>query len=1110
MKKLTLIQKFSLLCVIMLVLFGVTLGWIVTTSLERNMFLRSKQITAQFVRDEIESEFALAELTTPKLGSDYDDFSEKVSHINLGPQVERIKIWNTDQVVVWSDENRLVGHRFPDNARLTEALSGKLVSAMSGLEEDEQIFEQRFARLLELYVPIRFEPGGEIKAVVEIYQDLSPLYLDISSQKQIVWISVILGLAVLYLLLFGIVWRASNRIEAQTEALQEAHDQLEKRVKERTAELIEANEQLQREIEERKRAEEALGESEKRYRTLFEKAGDAIFILEVEGAEAGKVVAANQASAEMHGYTVDELLALNIVDLDTVDTAQQAPGRIQRMLAGEWIKTEITHRKKDGTEFPVESSAGLLKLGVRNYNLAFYRDITQRKRAEEEIKLMQTATLAISETGDLISALGVVLEEVCETTGWHVGEAWIPDPGKEVLVHATSWNSHGMNLEEYVRLSKEFTFPLGEGLPGRVWASRQPEWIPDVSRKSADIFPRTAMAHETGLKAGFGVPIIDANEVQAVLAFFMNESREDDVRLVELVSTVAAQLGSLIQRKRAEEALRQARDMLEQQVKDRTSELVRTNKQLKEEIDERKQMEVKLRKSGERFQALTESTSDWIWEVNLNGTYTYASPKVKDLLGYVSGEIIGKTLFDFVPPEETKHVKSEFKTIVDSRKPFSKLEKVNIHKAGQLITLETSGVPVFDSKGQLCGYRGIDRDITEEEELRRESDYRLQQIIQADKLASLGEVVAGVAHEINNPNSFITYNIPLLEETWQMFEPLVSEYGSLHPERRISGLSIEELCGDMGELIQDIKIGSDRINKIVFNLKDFARLDESNQIKPVQVNEMIEKTMAIVGAQVRKSVGKIKMDLDPNLPKIQGHFQKLEQVVANLVTNAVHAIPDKDKGRLSVSTRHVGRLGSVLIEVEDNGFGMEQGVIERIFEPFFTTRRDVGGTGLGLSVSYGLIQEHNGIIGVLSRPGLGTRFTLYLPVNNGKKLDLRPSILCLDDDVEFLGLLKMYFVEVKNLSLETKNKPENVVEYLENHPEVDVVLSGVMPGKNGWELVGKIKARFPLLPVILYSSDLNAFKQKPDSVTGADHFLQKPFRMEYLLEIINTIGRQRL
>jgi CheY-like chemotaxis protein len=247
------------------------------------------------------------------------------------------------------------------------------------------------------------------------------------------------------------------------------------------------------------------------------------------------------------------------------------------------------------------------------------------------------------------------------------------------------------------------------------------------------------------------------------------------------------------------------------------------------------------------------------------------------------------------------------------------------------------------------------------------------------------------------------------------------------------------------------------------------------------------------------------------LPEIQGHFQKLEQVTANLIMNAVHAISDKDQGRLFVTTRHIGRLGSVLIEVEDNGMGMEHGVIERIFEPFFTTRRNAGGTGLGLSVSYGLIQEHNGIIGVLSRPGLGTRFTLYLPVNSQKKLDLRPLILCLDNDVEFLDLLNMYFVEVKNMSLETKNKLKGVVEYLENHPEVDIVLSdSMMSGVDGWKLIEKIKARFPLLTVIFYCSDPNAFKQKPDSAPAPDHFLQKPFKMEHLLEIINTIGRQRL
>ena len=205
MKKLTLIQKFSLLCLITIVLFGFALAWVVTSFIERNMLIRSEETTAEFVHEEIKRELSLADITTPKFASDYDDFSQKVSHLTLGPYVIRVKIWNSDQVIVWSEDRRLVGQRFPDNERLIEALSGKIVSALSVLKEDEHIFEQQFERLLELYVPIRLETGGEIRAVVEIYQNLSPLYVDISREKLIVWISVILGFAALYLVLFGIV-----------------------------------------------------------------------------------------------------------------------------------------------------------------------------------------------------------------------------------------------------------------------------------------------------------------------------------------------------------------------------------------------------------------------------------------------------------------------------------------------------------------------------------------------------------------------------------------------------------------------------------------------------------------------------------------------------------------------------------------------------------------------------------------------------------------------------------------------------------------------------------------------------------------------------------------
>lgn len=130
--------------------------------------------------------------------------------------------------------------------------------------------------------------------------------------------------------------------------------------------------------------EEALLESENRYRMLFERAGDAIFILEVEGEKAGQIVAANQVAAEMHGYTVDELLTLKIMDLDTPEGALEAPRRIRNILQGKWIKEEVVHFKKDGTLLPLEISAGLLEFGRHKYILAFERDITERRQAEED------------------------------------------------------------------------------------------------------------------------------------------------------------------------------------------------------------------------------------------------------------------------------------------------------------------------------------------------------------------------------------------------------------------------------------------------------------------------------------------------------------------------------------------------------------------------------------------------------------------------------------------------------------------------------------------------------------------------------------------------------
>lgn len=460
----------------------------------------------------------------------------------------------------------------------------------------------------------------------------------------------------------------------------------------------------------------------------------------------------------------------------------------------------------------------------------------------------------------------------------------------------------------------------------------------------------------------------------------------------------------------------------------------------------------------------------------------------------------------------------------DDREPFRTYAEQAVHSGGGSdieyriqcpdgtvrIVHEQSKI-LMDEEKKPIRMLGIFRDVTEEKKLKKESEYRLQQVIHADKLSSLGEVVAGVAHEINNPNSFISYNAPLLEETWQMLLPIIDDFSKSNPGWRSGNMGIEELRQDMIEIIQAIKTGSDRIKKVVLNLKDFARMDDGSEMKQVQVNQVVENTLTIVGARVRKAVRNLDVDLADNLPMIHGYFQKLEQVVANLVLNAVHATSDKEDGQITIRTRYVDALGCVIIEVEDNGRGMPKEVLGRVFDPFFTTRRDSGGTGLGLSVSYGLVQEHGGVIGVLSRPQVGSRFTVYLPEQKGAKPDLRPAILCVDDDPQVLRMLQTFFVSVKNMSLETLDSSENVIGYLARHPEVDIVLSDIwMPNLSGWDLYKQIKAEFPLIGVVLYSGDEKVLEKKPADVPDPEYLLKKPLEFSKLMTLIDNIGRQRL
>lgn len=209
------LQRFSLITLCALVLFGLLFGFLVTRSIEQNMLERSRQLSAEYISKVVTTEFSPQELDTPGYGADYTAFASKIGKIVLGPQVVRAKFWNSKRQIVWSDDPKLVGKEFRDNDELEAALKGKVSSELSGLEKKEHASEKHHGALLELYVPIRSVAGGEVIAVVEVYHKLENLLDDVSRQKRQVWMATSAGFILLYFLLFGVFRQATLRIEQQ-------------------------------------------------------------------------------------------------------------------------------------------------------------------------------------------------------------------------------------------------------------------------------------------------------------------------------------------------------------------------------------------------------------------------------------------------------------------------------------------------------------------------------------------------------------------------------------------------------------------------------------------------------------------------------------------------------------------------------------------------------------------------------------------------------------------------------------------------------------------------------------------------------------------------------
>lgn len=264
------------------------------------------------------------------------------------------------------------------------------------------------------------------------------------------------------------------------------------------------------------------------------------------------------------------------------------------------------------------------------------------------------------------------------------------------------------------------------------------------------------------------------------------------------------------------------------------------------------------------------------------------------------------------------------------------------------------------------------------ETAQKEAEQNRREIVQTQKLASLGMLVSGLAHEVNNPNNVIMLNAKLFEEFYDKIRAVLDEYAAKNPDFRLGGRRYAELRDDLPKLLGGIQESSRRINGLVNDLKSFARQDSGELTEKVDLNAVVESAARLLKHDLGAATSNLTISCAPNLPPVTGNFQRLEQVLVNLLQNACQALTDRSQ-EIAVTTEFHEADKAVNVLVRDGGKGIQHDVLPKITSPFFTTRRDEGGMGLGLSLSSRIVHEHRGSLKFFSTPGIGTTVVLTLP-----------------------------------------------------------------------------------------------------------------------------------
>jgi len=396
------------------------------------------------------------------------------------------------------------------------------------------------------------------------------------------------------------------------------------------------------------------------------------------------------------------------------------------------------------------------------------------------------------------------------------------------------------------------------------------------------------------------------------------------------------------------------------------STLEETVARLKREIEQHRNTEAELRSSEERYSLLANHVTDVIWTMDDQGRFTYISPSVEGMLGYSAAEVLASPISILLVSDAMRTVEHGLARLREALVTGATIELAEtfeleqITKDGSRLWTETAISAMHDEQGRFMGIVGVSRDITARRKAAQERLAIEAQLRQGQRLESIGTLASGIAHEINNPLTGIINYADIIE-------------------RRAQDERLKELAG---EIMHEGK----RVAEIVRRLLAFARQD-TGEYHAEQVPGLVNSCLRLLEPAFKRSHVRVVRQIPDDLPSIMCHGQQIEQVFINLLTNARDALnarypgPD-DRKQIRISCEAIDRDGHPWLRttVEDAGPGIEADVIDHVFDPFFTTKPRYEGTGLGLSVSYGIVREHEGDLLVESESGVGTRFYVDLPI----------------------------------------------------------------------------------------------------------------------------------